>query len=314
MSLKYMGKIWLNGRLTEADEARVSVATHGLHYGTGVFEGTRSYMTGRGPAIFRLGDHMERWFASARVYGMEIPYSLEELIEATHEVVERNGFGDCYLRHISYYDSGSLGIRAKNPLGAAILAWPWSNQHGDKGLKHGVRATVSPWRKFSSSMMPTTAKASGQYLNSRLAVDEAANRGFDEAILLNVEGDLAEASVANIFLVRDGRLITNDQRSSILMGITRDTILELAYDRRIPTEVRRMSVDELFTADEIFLTGTASEVVPVREVDGVGIGNGGRGEMTAELQAAYFAATHGLDLRREDWLDYVGQRAVMAAS
>jgi branched-chain amino acid aminotransferase len=299
MSLKYMGKIWLNGRMIEADEARVSAATHGLHYGTGVFEGTRSYMTGRGPTLFRLDDHIDRWFASARVYGMEIPYSREQLIEATHEVVEH---------------SGSLGIRAKNPLGAAILAWPWSNQHGDKGLKHGVRATVSPWRKFSSSMMPTTAKASGQYLNSRLAVDEAASRGFDEAILLNVEGDLAEASVANIFLVHDGRLITNDERSSILMGITRDTILELARDRRILTEVRRMNVEELFTADEIFLTGTASEVVPVREVDGARIGNGGRGEMTAELQAAYFAATHALDARREDWLDYAGQSAVMAAS
>lgn len=314
MSLSRIGWIWQNGRMVAADEAMVSVAAHGLHYGTGVFEGTRSYMTECGPAIFRLDAHIERWFASARVYGMKMPYSHEELAEATREVVERNGFGNCYLRHLCYFDSGNLGIRAQNPVGVAILAWPWENPHGAAGLACGVRATISPWRKFSSAMMPTTAKASGQYLNSRLAVSEAVSRGFEEAILLGVDGNLSEASVANIFLVRDGRLMTNDEHSSILLGITRRTILQLARDRRIPIEVRALGVEDLFAADEVFLTGTASEVVPVCEVDGKMIGNGARGTVTTELQAAYFAATHGRDSRHKDWLDYVAEPAVMALS
>jgi branched-chain amino acid aminotransferase len=298
--------VWLDGRMVVWEEAQVHASAHGLHYGTGVFEGTRAYATDRGPAIFRLDDHLDRLFASARVYGMKIPYTRDQLAAATREVIERNIFGNCYIRHLCYMDEGSLGIRAQNPIGFSIIAWPWENQHGAEGLKRGVRATISPWQKFSSTMMPTTAKAAGQYLNSRLAVTEAASRGFDEAILLDVNGNIAEASVANVFIVRDGRLYTNDERSSILMGITRRTIIQLACERRRLVEVRALKVEDLMSADEVFLTGTASEIVPVREVDGQIIGSGARGPVTTELQTAYFNATRGLDPRHEDWLNFVG--------
>jgi len=304
MSFAHTRWVWLNGRMVGWSEAQIHSSAHGLHYGTGVFEGTRSYATDRGPAIFRLDAHLDRLFASAQVYGMEIPFTKEELREATRAIVSRNGFGDSYLRHLCFLDSGSLGIRARCPVGVVIVAFPWEPVYSAITLEQGIRVTVSPWQKFSSAMMPTTAKASGQYLNSRLAVTEAAKRGFDDAILLDVNGNIAEASVANVFLVRDGRLVTNDEQSSILRGITRDSVIELAHDFGYEVEINRMRVGDLLAADEAFLTGTASEIVPLRELDGKTIGTGSRGAVTALLQEAYRAVTSGQDARHEEWLDF----------
>jgi len=304
MSFAHTRWVWLNGRLVAWNEAKIHSSAHGLHYGTGVFEGTRCYATDRGPAIFRLDAHLDRLFASAEIYGMAIPFTREELRQATLDVVTRNGFGDSYLRHLCFLDTGSLGIRAACPVGVVIVAWPWESVYSAMDLERGIRVTVSPWQKFSSAMMPTTAKASGQYLNSRLAVTEAAKRGFDEAILLDVNGNVAEASVANVFLVRDGRLVTNDERSSILPGITRATVIELARDSGYPVEIDRMRVGDLLTADEAFLTGTAAEIVPLRELDGKPLGMGSRGPVTALLQAAYQRVTSGQDARHEKWLEF----------
>ncbi len=301
--------VWINGRMVAWDEAQVHTSTHAMHYGTGVFEGTRAYLTARGAGIFRLDAHLDRLFTSAAVYGMEIPFTRIELARATDEVISKNAFGNCYLRHLCFLESANLGIRAECPVGVLILAWPLENPHGAWGMESGIRATISPWRKFSSEMMPTTAKASGQYLNSRLAVMEAVKRGFDEALLLNTQGNIAEASVANVFIVREGRLITNDERSSILLGVTRATVIELARDRGYDVDITAIRVEDLLSADEVFLTGTASEVVPVREIDGQLIGTGSRGLVTKELQHAFFEATVGRDARHTDWIALVGNGA-----
>ncbi|MEP7271457.1 MAG: branched-chain amino acid transaminase [Acidobacteriota bacterium] len=295
--------VWMNGRMIAWDEAQVHSSTHALHYGTGVFEGTRAYLTERGTAVFRLSAHMDRLFASAETYGMEIPFTRDQLVEATHAVIAKNGFGNCYLRHLCYLESANLGIRAECPVGFLILVWRFENPHGAKGIESGIRATISPWRKFSSDMMPTTAKASGQYLNSRLAVSEAAKRGFDEAILLDTQGNVAEASIANVFLVRDGRLITNDEKSSILLGITRRSVIELARDLGYRVDITTIRVSDLLEAEEVFVTGTASEVIPVRQIDGKSVGSGTRGPVTTALQRAFFDATAGRNALHADWLE-----------
>ena len=302
----------MNGSLVEWDQARVHTSAHGLHYGTGVFEGTRSYQTDAGPALFRLESHLKRLFASAGAYEMTIPYSIDDLTLSTIEVARSNQLTNAYIRHLCFFDEGGLGIRSKSTVSVVILAWEWTNHHGPAGLENGIRATISPWRKIGSDMLPTTAKAAGQYLNSRLAVSEAANRGFDEAILLNSESNVAEASVANIFIAKNGKLITNDEQSSILLGITRDTTIQIARGLGIPVEVRAFGPGELLSADEAFITGTASEIVPIREVDAhvIGFGrHGGRGEITTSIQREYFALTSGRSQSHPEWLDYVNARA-----
>ena len=304
--------VWMNGSLVEWDQAQVHSSAHGLHYGTGVFEGTRSYQTDGGPALFRLDSHLKRLFASAGAYEMTIPYSIDDLALATIEVARSNQLTNAYIRHLCFFDQGGLGIRSKSTVSVVILAWEWTNHHGSAGLENGIRATISPWRKIGSDMLPTTAKAAGQYLNSRLAVSEAASRGFDEAILLNSESNVAEASVANVFIAKNGKLITNDEQSSILLGITRDTTIQIARGLGIPVEVRSFGPGELLSADEVFITGTASEIVPVREVDAhlIGLGrHGGRGEITASIQQEYFALTSGRSQTHPEWLDYVKARA-----
>ena len=299
---------WLNGSLVEWDSAQVHGSAHGLHYGTGVFEGTRSYETDRGPALFRLDDHLKRLKRSASAYEMEIPFTHEELAEATRQIISANGLGDSYIRHLCFFDQGELGIRSKCSVGVVILAWAWTGHHGKDGLQNGIRATISPWRKIGTDMLPTTAKAAGQYLNSRLAVSEAASRGFAEAILLNAQGNVAEASVANVFIIRDGVLITNDADASILLGITRDSAIQIAEGLGVPVTIRDFGPDELLSADEVFITGTASEIVPIREIDGTRIGHGkhsGRGEITRRIQEEFLAATRGQSARYAGWLSYV---------
>jgi branched-chain amino acid aminotransferase len=278
------------------------MSAHGLHYGTGVFEGIRCYQTVRGPAIFRLDAHLERMFGSAKTYGLPIPYSLDQLTQGALEVIEANGFQDCYLRPIAFYGTRSLGVYPRNcPVDVAILAWPWGAYLGADALEKGIQVTVSRWKKFSSLAMPATAKACGQYLNSMLAVQDAVRRGFDEALLVDEEGIIAEGSGENFFMVRDGNVLTNDERDHVLMGITRDSVITLARDLGYKVYVGEMRLEELEVADEAFFTGTAAEVTPIAALDRRPIGSGKPGPITLELQKAYFAATSGRDAKHEDW-------------
>ncbi len=295
--------VWMNGELIPWHDATTHVSAHALHYGSGVFEGMRCYETTKGPAVFRLDAHLDRLYASAEVYGLAIPYTQAELTNAVCEVVRLNGFRSCYVRPLCYLGSRSLGVHPGNcPVEVVILAWPWAPYLGAEGLTQGVRVTVSPWRKFQSRMMPTTAKACGQYLNSMLAVRDAISRGFAEALLLDGDGNLAEGSGENLFLVRAGQLLTNDERHSILLGITRDAVLRIAQDLGYSVEIRALQLDDLLLADEAFFTGTAAEVTPIREVDGTAIGRNTPGPVTEEIQRVFFAATSGNDERYKDWL------------
>ncbi|HUK88760.1 MAG TPA: branched-chain amino acid transaminase [Blastocatellia bacterium] len=295
--------LWMNGDVQPWDAATVHVSAHTLHYGSGVFEGMRCYQTPKGPAVFRLTEHLDRFYASAAIYQIPIPYTRAELQDAVHEVIRQNGFESCYIRPICFYGSSVLSVHPRScPVQVVIMAWPWGSYLGD--VEAGVRVTVSKWTRFHSSMMPTVAKACGQYVNSMLANTEAASRGFDEAIMLDSEGYIAEGAGENLFLVRDGRIITNDQDSSILMGITRDAVLEIARDRGYEVRISRFKVDDLVAADEAFFTGTAAEVTPIHEVDGQVIGKGGQGPVTRAIRESFFAITAGEAPRYEAWLSY----------
>jgi branched-chain amino acid aminotransferase len=299
--------VWMNGKTVAWDSANVHVSAHALHYGTGIFEGIRCYETDMGPAVFRLDAHLDRLFASAEVYDLEIGYSRQELTSAICEVIEDNGFNSCYVRPICYFGSNSLGLHAKDcPVEVAILAWQWAPLLGAASQQQGVRITVSPWVKFHSRMMPTTSKACGQYLNSILAVRDAYKRGFDEALLLDEEGKIAEGPGENLFVWKDGKLLTNDETSSILLGITRDSVLELAKDAGYEVQVGNLQLDDLLNADEAFFTGTAAEVTPVKEVDGTLISQGKPGPVTLQLQEAFNAAVHGKTPFYHKWLHFVG--------
>ena len=298
--------VWRNGSLIPWDEATTHVSSHALHYGSGVFEGMRCYETADGPAIFRLDEHLDRLYQSAAVHGIEIPYRREDLSDAICELIERNDFKSCYVRPLCYFGSSSLGLHpAKCPVEVVILVWPWAPYLGAEGLERGVRVTVSPWVKFHSEMMPTTAKACGQYINSILAVRDAVSRGFDEALLLDTQGYVAEGSGENLFVVRNGDLFTNDERHSILLGITRDAVIQIARDLDYTVNIGPISLDDLLEADEAFFTGTAAEVTPIREVDGTLIHDGRRGPVTQKIQSVFFAATAGQHARYRDWLTFV---------
>jgi branched-chain amino acid aminotransferase len=303
MSFENIEWIWKNGEIVPWGEATVHVSAHGLHYGSGVFEGIRCYETESGPALFRVREHYERFHASAEVYGFKIPYSVEELMEATCELISRNEFKSCYVRPICFMGSGSLGVFPRNcPVEVSIMAWSWAAYLGAEGLERGVRITVSPWRKFHSSMMPTTAKACGQYLNSILAVSDAFARGFDEALLLDVDGKLAEGSGENLFVIKDGVIYTNKADDSILMGITRSAAIEIARAEGFVVESKSLELDDLLTADEAFFTGTAAEITPIREVDASIIGAGRRGAISEKFQSAFFDVVNGRDSRFAKWL------------
>lgn len=301
--------VWKNGSIIPWVDATTHVSAHALHYGTGVFEGIRCYSTDDGPAVFRLDSHLSRLYTSAEVYGLEIPFDRSTLADAIVELIQRNGFESCYIRPLCYYGSSSLALHpAQCPVEVVILAWPWAAYLGAIGLEKGVRVTVSTWKKFHSEMMPTTAKACGQYLNSILAVREAFGRNFDEALLLNSDGQLAEGSGENLFLVRNGELITNDERHSILLGVTRDAVIRIAGDLGHRVITRAITVEDLLGADEAFLTGTAAEITPIREVDGVSINGGQPGPVTQSIQRVFFSAVAGQDARYRDWLHFlVGQ-------
>lgn len=298
--------VWKNGAIVPWEQATVHVSSHGLHYGTGVFEGIRCYETPQGPAVFRLADHIDRWQASAQVYGIEFAYTRQQLARAVLEVVRANAFRDCYIRPIAFFGTHSLSVDPYGcPVEVVIFAWPWEDFLGSDAAERGIDVCLSSWRKFSSHAIPATAKATGQYLNSVLAVRDAAARGFREALLLEESGNIAEGSGENLFFVKHKCLFTNDERSSVLLGITRDSVLQLSADLGIPVRVAPLELDELLDADEAFFTGTAAEIVPISTVDLKRIGTGSRGPITSSLQQAYFDAVTGRQLKHNVWLTYV---------
>ena len=301
--------IWWNGNLVPYADAKTHVLSHVLHYGTGVFEGIRAYKSAagsRGIAVFRLREHVDRLFHSAACYRMPMSLAREQIVEGCRAVVRANDLEECYIRPLVFLGHGSLGVYSRNnPTEVVIAAYPWGAYLGPDAVEKGIRVTVSSWVRLHHASFPTTAKGSGQYLNSVLAVREARDKGFEEAILLDRNGNVSEGSGENLFLVRNGVLATPGIESSILPGITRDSVLTLAREFGIPTEVRPITRGELIGADELFFTGTAAEVSPIREVDGYVVGSGRRGPITERLQKAFFRAVHGEDPSKSDWLTAV---------
>ena len=295
-------KIWLNGELVDWADAKVHVGVHGLHYGSGVFEGIRAYETQKGSAVFRLTDHLKRFDNSARLLGMELGYSVEELRQACHTVIATNGLPECYLRPIAFYGYGELGVSAVgNPVDVVIMSWPWGAYLGEEGLKSGIRAKISSWQRIGPNVIPHVAKATGVYLNSMLAVMEANRAGYDEAILLTAEGYVADGSGENVFIVKNGELFTPDLSTSILPGITRDTVIQIAQDLGYTVHEKSLIRSDLYLADEAFMTGTAAEVTPLRAVDDIEIGVGA---ITLEIQEAYLDTARGRSERWAQWLEY----------
>jgi branched-chain amino acid aminotransferase len=295
-------KIWMNGELVPWADAKVHVLSHAMHYGSGVFEGIRAYATDRGPAVFRLMDHLRRLERSSEVYYMQLPYSLEELRQATHEVIAANGIDTCYVRPLAFRGYGELGINPLNcPVDVIIAVWPWGAYLGEEALEHGVRVMTSSWRRIGPNTLPATAKASGQYLNSQLAKMEAMHSGYDEALLLNEQGFLADGSGENVFMVNDHVLTTPPTTASCLPGITRDTVVHVA--RGMGYEVREADIvrSDLYAAEEVFFTGTAAEITPIRSVDDHEIG---AGPVTKRIQTEFFAITSGRSEASIDYLDY----------
>jgi branched-chain amino acid aminotransferase len=298
--------IWLNGEFVAWEDAKVHVLTHGLHYGTGVFEGIRCYETEHGPAVFRHRDHLDRLARSAKLYYMPMPYSGEQLREVTHELIARNGLRSCYIRPLVYRGYGQLGLNPLDlPVEVAIALWEWGAYLGEESKLAGIRAKVSSWRRISPDSLIPHAKASGQYLNSVLAKVESVKAGYDEAILLDDHGHVCEGSGENIYVVRDGQIVTPPQTASILDGINRKSIIVIARDLGYEVVERDLARAELYLADEVFMSGTAAELVPVREVDDHAIGTGQPGEITKVLLGAFEDALHGRSERYREWLDVV---------
>lgn len=299
--------IWMDGALVPWGEANVHVLTHTLHYGLGAFEGIRCYACADGrSAIFRLREHVRRLFDSAHIVTIDIPYTQEQIVEACVETVRANRLDSCYLRPLVYLGAGAMGLGAMtNETRVAIIAWRWGAYLGEEGLEKGIRARVSSFTRPGVNMVMAKGKIIGHYVNSILAKREALKTGFDEAILLDPQGYVSEASGENIFVVRDDRVITPPLGGSILGGITRDTTLTLVKEMGVEVVERRLSRDELYVADEVFMCGTAAEITPVREVDGRRIGIGARGPITKRVQDRYFEVVRGVDVPSPEWLTYV---------
>src|SRR6266536_1097957 len=293
----------MNGELVDWNDARVHVGAHGLHYGSGVFEGIRAYETQKGTAVFRLTDHLPRLENSARLLYMELGYTLDELREACHGLIAANGLPECYLRPIAFFGYGELGVSAVgNPVDVVSMSWPWGAYLGEEGLKNGSRVKISSWQRVGPNTIPHASKATGIYLNSMLAVTEANRAGYDEAILLTADGFIADGSGENVFVVKDGTIATPPLSTSILPGITRDSLIQIAQDLGYTVEEKNLIRSDLVTADEIFMTGTAAEVTPIREVDDRLVGP--PGPVTKELQTAYLDTCRGKSERWAQWLEY----------
>ncbi len=299
------GLIWFDGKMVEWRNATIHVLTHTLHYGMGVFEGVRAYQTDRGTAIFRLREHTERFLNSAHILGMKIPYDIDTLIQAQIDVVSKNRLSSGYIRPIAFYGSEALGIAAKNlSVHVAIAAWSWGTYLGKDALEKGIRVKTSSFTRHHVNITMCKAKATSSYANSILAHNEAAQDGYDEALLLDVDGFVTEGSGENIFIVKKGKIYTPDLTSA-LDGITRDTLIQFATEIGIPVIEKRITRDEIYTADEAFFTGTAAEVTPIRELDNRTIGSGGRGPVTAKLQKMFFDTVTGKNDAHSDWLTFI---------
>jgi branched-chain amino acid aminotransferase len=306
MPIETVEKIWMDGELVDWADAKIHILTHTLHYGSGVFEGIRAYASDRGPAIFRLDDHIRRLFDSAKIFMIEIPYSYDDLVAATIETVRVNDVESCYIRPIVYLGYGEMGLNPMPcPVNVSIAIWPWGSYLGDEGIRNGVRMKISSWKRHDPNIMPPAAKGTGMYINSSMAKVEAIKSGYDEAIMLSPQGYVSECTGENIFIVKGGRIITPPISAGALEGITQASVHRIASDLGIPYEVGNILRSDLYTADEAFLSGTAAEVVPVRSVDDREIGD--PGPITRQIQETYFAAVKGQDDRYKDWLTYVNE-------
>jgi branched-chain amino acid aminotransferase len=306
MPLETVDKIWMDGELVDWDDAKIHVLTHSLHYGSGVFEGIRAYETHRGPAVFRLRDHIERLFRSAQIFMLEIPYTVDELVEATRTTVRVNEVPSCYIRPLVYLGYGEMGLNPLPcPVNVSIAVWPWGTYLGDEGLQHGVSMKISSWQRHDPNAMPPAAKGTGMYVNSSMAKVEAIKAGYDEAILLSPQGYVSECTGENIFVRRGDRFFTPPTSAGALEGITQDSVMTLAHDLGIAVEVGHLLRSDLYTADEAFLTGTAAEVVPIRAIDDRPVGDGKPGDATKRIQETYFDTVRGRVDRYKEWLDFV---------
>lgn len=300
------GYIWMDGEFVDWREAKVHVLTHTLHYGVGVFEGVRAYATDKGPAIFRLNRHTERLLQSAKIMGMKIPFSTEEMNKAQIEIVAKNELKSAYLRPMAFYGSEAMGLHAKGlKVHLSIAAWEWGAYLGDEALENGIRVKTSSFNRHHVNSTMGKAKTNGHYTNSIMALQEAENAGYDEALMLDTSGFVAEGSGENIFIIRRGKVYT-PSLTSALEGITRDTIVELLKDDMgLEVIEKQITRDEIYTADEAFFTGTAAEVTPIRSLDDREIGCGSRGPITKDIQQRYFDVVNGKNPDRLDWLTFV---------
>jgi branched-chain amino acid aminotransferase len=301
--MQELEKIWMNGELIDWADAKIHVGSHGLHYGSGVFEGIRAYETPKGSAVFRLTEHLQRLQNSAQLLNMKLPYTVADLHAASTELIRTNGVAECYLRPLAFFGYGELGVAAAdNPVDVVIMSWPWGTYLGAEGIEKGIRAKISSWARVGPNVIPHVAKATGIYLNSMLAVLEANRAGYDEAILLTQDGFVADGSGENVFLVKDGTIYTPDLSASILPGITRDTIIQISQDLGFSVVQKQLIRTDLYLADEVFMTGTAAEVTPLREVDDQPIGP--PGPVTLAIQKAYLDTVRGKSERWSHWLEY----------
>lgn len=299
------GFIWFNGNLVDWRNAQTHVLTHTLHYGMGVFEGVRAYETSKGAAIFRLQDHTKRLFNSAKITGMHLPYTQEQINQAHIEVVKANKLSSCYFRPMAFYGSNKLGVAPdQNDVQVIVAAWPWGAYLGEEGMQRGIRVQISSFTRHHPNITMIKAKANGNYMNSIMANTEATRNGYDEAIMLDANGFVAEGSGENVFIINDGKLYT-PALDAALDGITRRTVMAIAADMQLTVTEKRITRDEVYCADEVFFTGTAAEVTPIREVDGRTIGCGARGPLTTEIQQQYFDIVHGKNAKYESWLTYI---------
>tara|TARA_Y100000996_G_scaffold160339_1_gene124017 strand:- start:858 stop:1778 length:921 start_codon:yes stop_codon:yes gene_type:complete len=302
----YSKNIWFNGEVIPFNKAKVHILSHCIHYGTGVFEGIKCYNTPKGPAVFKLTEHMERLHKSANNYKMNIPYSVKELCDGTIKLIKDNELNNCYIRPIAYYGYDTLGVHPKDcPVEVAIGTLDWGAYVGKEALKRGAKITISPWKKYQSKSFPASTKSSGTYLNSLLAVQDAKSRGFDEALLLNLDDTVAEGSGQNFFIVKDGIFHTNDKNANILMGITRETVLNLINDLGMKYKIADITQQDLFNADEAFFTGSASEVTPIRKIDNHIFSGGKAGKLTLKIQELYYDIVRGKNEKYDSWLTYV---------
>jgi branched-chain amino acid aminotransferase len=304
MPIASVAKVWMNGKLVDWADATVHVLTHALHYGTGVFEGMRCYETKRGPALFRPREHFERMERSAKIFMMDLPYSVDDLVAATHRLIAANELNACYVRPLAYRGYGEMGVNPdRNPVDVTIAVWPWGAYLGADALERGVRMTVSSWRRHDPNVIPPQAKVTGAYVNSSMAKLEAVRSGYDEAIMLNPHGFVSEATGENLFVVLGGDVVTPPLGSGPLPGVTRASVMTIAADLGMPVVERQVTRADLYTADEIFCSGTAAEITPVREIDHRVLGD--PGPVTTTVQQKYFSIVRGEDEKYLGWLDLV---------